>query len=88
MWAANTAETSRPSAGPGVESMRSDGFVRLKSSAGLGGQCRHAIIRPTRRGTVYLRCGRAAWDSRFPKYPQLPMLSCEGHQPQPDQELS
>jgi hypothetical protein len=50
------------------------------SSAGLCGRCTYAILRPTRRGPVYLRCGRAASDSRFPKYPRLPVLDCLGHQ--------
>jgi hypothetical protein len=47
--------------------------------AGLCGSCRHALVRPTRRGTVYLRCGRAATDPRYPKYPPLPVRRCDGH---------
>jgi hypothetical protein len=42
--------------------------------------CRHALLRPTRRGTVYLRCGLAATDARFAKYPVLPVLRCPGFQ--------
>jgi hypothetical protein len=52
----------------------------LRDRAGLCGSCTHAIVRPTNRGTVYLRCGLAATDSRFPRYPRLPVLRCEGHQ--------
>jgi hypothetical protein len=53
----------------------------IRSMAGLCGDCRHAIVRPTKRGTVYLRCGLAALDDRFAKYPRLPVISCPGHQP-------
>lgn len=45
---------------------------------GLCGACRHALLRPTNRGTTYLRCGRAATDDRFPKYPRLPVTGCGG----------
>ena len=45
---------------------------------GLCGRCVHAIVRPTRRGTTYLRCALAQQDDRFPKYPRLPMLACPG----------
>lgn len=37
----------------------------------------------TARGTVYLRCVMAASDNRFAKYPQLPVLCCDDHQPEP-----
>lgn len=49
--------------------------------AGLCLSCRHALIRPTKKGTVYLRCGLAAVDDRFPKYPRLPVVSCLGFEP-------
>jgi hypothetical protein len=51
----------------------------MQADPGLCGHCVHAIIRPTRRGTVYLRCGLAATDSRFAKYPRLPVLQCDGY---------
>lgn len=53
----------------------------IRATAGLCGRCEHAIVRPTRRGTVYLRCGRAATDPQFAKYPRLPVVSCPGYQP-------
>jgi hypothetical protein len=28
------------------------------------------------RGSVFVRCGYAAVDPSFPKYPPLPMLAC------------
>jgi len=59
-----------------------DGPVPVE--AGLCATCVHAMLRPTRRGTTYLRCALAASDARFPKYPRLPVHTCAGHQP-PDQ---
>jgi hypothetical protein len=53
----------------------------LPADAGLCTTCRHAMLRPTNRGTTYLRCGRAAQDARFPKYPRLPVRTCAGHEP-------
>jgi hypothetical protein len=54
----------------------------IRTTAGLCGHCEYAIVRPTRRGTVYLRCGRAATDPRFAKYPRLPVVNCPGYQPE------
>jgi hypothetical protein len=52
----------------------------VRAGAGLCGTCAHAIIRPTRRGTVYLRCALAASDGRYPKYPRLPKQDCAGYE--------
>lgn len=52
----------------------------LNLHAGLCGTCVHALVRPTRRATVYLRCVLAATDRRYPKYPQLPKQNCDGHE--------
>jgi hypothetical protein len=54
----------------------------LRERAGLCGHCAHALVRPTRRGTVYLRCALAATDAHFPKYPRLPVDDCIGFQPE------
>jgi hypothetical protein len=45
---------------------------------GLCGRCRHARRVPSDRGRVFYLCGLSAIDSRFPKYPRLPVLRCEG----------
>jgi hypothetical protein len=50
----------------------------LSVDPGLCGDCRHASVKATNRGTAYLRCTRAAWDERLPKYPRLPKLDCPG----------
>lgn len=51
----------------------------LREAAGLCGTCAHVLIRPTRRGTTYLRCGLAA-EGGYPKYPQLPTHDCTGYE--------
>jgi hypothetical protein len=62
-----------------------DPLLRVRQSAGLCGSCRHAVVRPTRRGTVYLRCALAGTDgARYVKYPQLPVVRCDGYRPEPD----
>jgi hypothetical protein len=59
-----------------------DRIFQVRQSAGLCGSCRHALLRPTRRGTVYLRCALAATDARYPKYPRLPVMTCDGYLPE------
>lgn len=51
---------------------------------GLCTDCVHAQLNHTKRATTYLRCLLAKTDPRFARYPQLPVLSCPGHQPRPD----
>jgi len=52
----------------------------LGVAPGCCGECVHAKLNLTRRGTAYLRCLRAAWDDRLPRYPRLPVLSCVGYE--------
>jgi len=54
---------------------------KLGAEPGLCAACRHAKLNETRRGTAYLRCGRAAWDDSLPRYPRLPVVNCTGFQP-------
>lgn len=51
---------------------------KLGAAPGLCETCLHAKITETRRGTAYLRCTRAAWDARLPRYPRLPVTACPG----------
>ncbi len=51
---------------------------KLGAAPGLCGTCVHAKLNETRRGTAYLRCTRAAWDARLPRYPGLPVTACPG----------
>ena len=51
---------------------------KLGAAPGLCGTCVHAKLNETHRGTAYLRCTRAAWDARLPRYPRLPVTTCPG----------
>ena len=48
---------------------------------GLCQTCRHATAITTASGSVFYRCGLAETDSRFRKYPPLPVIQCAGYQP-------
>jgi hypothetical protein len=50
-----------------------------QSRAGLCADCIHARRVESARGAVFLLCQLSVTDSRFPKYPCLPVLSCSGH---------
>jgi propionyl-CoA synthetase len=56
-------------------------WLKLGAEPGLCAACQHAKLNETRRGTAYLRCMRAAWDSRLSRYPRLPVAQCVGFDP-------
>jgi hypothetical protein len=47
---------------------------------GLCSDCLHARQLESARGSVFLLCNLSLTDPRFPKYPRLPVLSCDGYQ--------
>ena len=47
-------------------------------SAGLCSECRHARAVETRRGSRFVLCELSRTDTRFPRYPRLPVLGCAG----------
>ena len=51
----------------------------LGNRVGLCLHCRHARLVRSRTDQDYYRCGRSDQDARYPKYPRLPVMSCEGH---------
>ena len=53
---------------------------KLGAAPGLCETCVHAKLNETHRGTAYLRCTRAAWDPRLPRYPRLPVIECLGYE--------
>jgi len=61
-----------------AERRAEDAWVKLGGEPGLCRACRHALLNETRRGPVYLRCSRAAWDTALPRYPRLPVTQCPG----------
>lgn len=65
-----------------LRSMRSDLLARLTSDPGLCGACAHCELLASRR-SVFVRCGLAAVDADFPRYPALPVLRCRGYRAAP-----
>lgn len=51
-------------------------------AAGLCASCVHVRVQRNDRGSEFLRCALAESDTRYRKYPPLPVLRCDGHQPQ------
>jgi len=45
---------------------------------GLCATCAHGQRVTSARGSTFWRCGLSERDARFPKYPRLPVLACEG----------
>lgn len=50
---------------------------------GLCRTCVHAALVRTRR-SVFWRCGLSDTDTRFERYPRLPVLQCSGWSPRGD----
>jgi hypothetical protein len=48
------------------------------SDPGACATCRHARAIVSARGSTFVRCGRSDADSRYPRYPRLPLLRCAG----------
>src|SRR5204863_4432536 len=47
---------------------------------GLCSDCTWAQRIDTSRGSAFLKCERSTSDARFPKYPQLPVFTCDGYE--------
>jgi hypothetical protein len=56
--------------------------VELHQHPGLCARCAHQRLLRSARST-FLRCGKADEDPRFPRYPRLPVVACEGFRPGP-----
>jgi hypothetical protein len=54
------------------------------SRAGLCAGCVHARVIVNDRGSQFLRCEYSAVDSRYPRYPALPVRRCAAVTPPPD----
>lgn len=50
---------------------------------GLCDSCIHARAITSSRGSTFIRCELSFTDPRFPKYPPLPVVRCEGYEPDP-----
>jgi len=58
-------------------------FQVTATDVGLCWTCLHHRVIETPRKSRFFLCGRAAVDSRFAKYPRLPVTHCPGHEPLP-----
>lgn len=58
---------------------REGDIAQLGAAAGLCATCRHAAVLAS-RSSAYLRCGMAALDPSFPRYPRLPVVACRGYE--------
>jgi hypothetical protein len=56
---------------------------RLATAPGLCASCVHLRLVASPR-SVFVRCGLAATDPSFPRYPALPVLRCAGYSPLPE----
>lgn len=56
-----------------------------RDPVGLCRTCAHSHQVPSRTSTFW-RCGLAASDPRFPRYPRLPVVRCAGWQRTDDPE--
>jgi hypothetical protein len=67
--------------------MMNDSHASRQAEAGLCASCVHVHMVRNDRGSRFYRCGLAATDPRFEKYPRLPVVSCTGFEPAapPDQ---
>lgn len=50
------------------------------STKGLCADCIHARSIKSDRGSTFLLCELSTRDPGFPKYPRLPVLSCQGYE--------
>jgi hypothetical protein len=48
---------------------------------GLCATCAHRRAITSRRGSMFVLCGKSAADPRFPRYPRLPVVRCDGFTP-------
>lgn len=54
-----------------------------RRTAGLCADCVHVRRLTSDRGSRFFLCGRALTDPAYPKYPRLPIVSCQGFVPCP-----
>ena len=59
---------------------------RPLGNLGLCAKCVHARSITSERGSIFLQCRLSFTDSRFPKYPRLPVLACNGYEKKPVHE--
>ena len=53
-------------------------------NAGLCASCTNVQVIRSDRGSIFYRCRLSERDPRFPKYPRLPVISCDGYKARPE----
>jgi hypothetical protein len=48
---------------------------------GLCAECAHRRAITSNRGSTFVICRKSADDPRFPRYPRLPVVHCDGFTP-------
>ena len=48
--------------------------------AGLCDSCSHQQVVRNTRGSAFSLCRRSRTDSRYPRYPRIPVLACPGYE--------
>jgi hypothetical protein len=48
--------------------------------SGLCASCTHAQVVTSSRGSVFYLCRLSFTDPRFPRYPPLPVVECDGYE--------
>lgn len=59
---------------------RSAEILKKMPRAGLCGNCRHARLIESDKGSVFVRCELSLVNPDFAKYPRLPVLGCRGYE--------
>jgi hypothetical protein len=60
---------------------RGEGEGPASPYGGLCARCRHVRTLRSNKGSVFVLCGLAKLDPRFPRYPPQPVLRCSGFDP-------
>lgn len=64
--------------------MAESGNGSIQMNAGLCEDCVHSRVVESAKGSRFYLCRLSETDSRFTKYPPLPVLLCSGYEPQED----
>ncbi|MBI4589816.1 MAG: hypothetical protein HY725_13345 [Candidatus Rokubacteria bacterium] len=59
-----------------------------RERVGLCAECVHGRRIVSAKGSEFWRCAKSETDPRFPKYPRLPVLACDGYEKTVRQPLS
>ena len=55
--------------------------MKRSENIGLCAACLHVETIVSARGSTFYLCQLALTDPRFPKYPTLPVIRCDGYEP-------